>query len=127
VSIQKDKGVLNLNNLKNINELILKDAETEYMKFSLEKKTHKDTFEVYSHGSKSDKRIFITEGKYLFFQLIISLIINYLLDMKSKPLLFIDVNISENLKAKLEIFYDSNPQAISEEFCKNHGNILLKI
>ena len=41
--------------------------------------------------------------------------------MKPKPLLYIDVNIADNKKAKLEIFYDSNPQLISEEFCKTYG------
>lgn len=63
VSIQKEKGVLNLKNLKNINELILKDTETNLMKFSLEKKTYKDTFDTYSVTNKTDKRVFITDGK----------------------------------------------------------------
>ena len=42
--------------------------------------------------------------------------------MKTKPLIYIDVNITDNKKAKLEIFYDSNLHVISEEFCKTYGN-----
>lgn len=38
------------------------------------------------------------------------------------PILFLDINMGERKYEKINVFFNSDPIALAEEFCKKHSN-----
>lgn len=110
LSFQKKRGMTNMgySDLRNSNEHNLESIPS--MRFDIERKTCKDTFNTYENRNKSNNIFYSTRD------------IKRAEKQKSIPLLNIEVNIDDNNQiVKLEIFPGDDPIKIAEDFCLKHG------
>ena len=113
--VQKKKGINNLKNLKNIEEL-LKEDNLPGFKFILEAKRDKDTFDTYkvSHNFSPKSSLILTECKLYFLNDLVN-------KVSHAPLLYLDVNIDNDKQEKIEIFSNDDPNLVAEAFAKKHS------
>lgn len=109
LSMQKKKGIpyMGYSDPRTSNEHNAETAPT--MRFDIEKKTFKDTFNTFESRNKANTFNSTRDTKRTEKQ-------------KPVPLLNIEVNIDDNNQiVKLEIFPGDDPIKIAEDFCSKHG------
>lgn len=116
---QKKKGITDLKNFGNLEEL-LKEHELPGWQFGMEKKTYKDSIEISTMKAKKSENPNITrDGKIEF-------ILGFSHTMRKKtgssqkeePLLNIEVNIdNKNRVERLQVFPNDDPNQVAEDFC----------
>jgi len=116
--IQKQKGINNLKQYKNI-DILLKEEELPGMNFHLEKKYHKETIDT---TLKKEKKIAVNQNNITRPDFKKTMKNTKATTQNQEVLLNIEVNIDDsNRVEKLEIYPSDDPLAVVDSFCKKFG------
>lgn len=110
--IQKEKGINNLKNVKNLDELI-KGKETPAWNCGLEMKHFKNTLDIHMQSNSKFKKSNNCRFLNLDHRTVASV------DTDDNAILRLDVNIDDsNRLEKLVIYPEQDPNSVVDEFCE---------